>query len=215
MWIDLHTHQSNNKENVLEIVNLFPEDKTPKNGYYSVGIHPWYIENDWQNQFDLVVQKSQSNRCLAIGECGLDKLSNTPINIQKEVLIAHVQLADSLEKPIIIHCVRAYQELIEVKQKLQVKTPMIIHGFAKNKKLAKQLLQQGFYLSFGKMLMNHPNAQKAFIDCPNGCIFLETDDANIHIQDIYHQAEKLKKEELKNQLINNVNRVFRLNLQSV
>lgn len=215
MWIDLHTHQSNSKENVLAIVNQFPEDKPPQNRYFSIGIHPWYIENDWQNQFDLVIQKSQSTHCLAIGECGLDKLSNTPTNIQKEVLIAHIQLAESLKKPMIIHCVRAYQELVQIKQKLEVKTPMIIHGFSKNKKLAQQLLQQGFYLSFGKMLMNNTNTQEAFGDCPNNCMFLETDDANINIQDIYHQAENLKKEELKNQLIDNVNRVFRLNLQSV
>lgn len=215
MWIDLHTHQSNSKENVLAIVNQFPEDKPPQNKYFSIGIHPWYIENDWQNQFDLVIQKSQSTHCLAIGECGLDKLSNVQIEQQKEVLIAHIQLAESLKKPMIIHCVRAYQELVQIKQKLEVKTPMIIHGFSKNKKLAQQLLQQGFYLSFGKMLMNNTNTQEAFGDCPNNRMFLETDDANINIQDIYHQAENLKKEELKNQLIDNVNRVFRLNLQSV
>ena len=213
MWINIHTHHPIKEQNVLEIVNKFPEDIIAENEFFSIGIHPWHIHEDVQKQFDLVVEKAQSDKCLAIGECGLDKLSKISMDKQKEVFVQHIDLAQKFNKPLIIHCVRAYQELVAVCSDKKITVPMIIHGFAKNSILANQLYQNGFYLSFGKMLLHSPNLQEAFKNYPDDRLFFETDDAEIDIESVYQMGEKIKNKCLKNQLKDNLNRVFQLNLQ--
>jgi TatD DNase family protein len=47
--------------------------------------------------------------------------------------------------PVVIHCVAAFQEVIETKKRLHISVPMIIHGFSKNEQTAKQLLDNGFH----------------------------------------------------------------------
>ncbi|WP_277631928.1 TatD family hydrolase [Avrilella dinanensis] len=212
MWINIHTHRPEKERNIFEIVNKFPEDNISEEEYFSVGIHPWYINENWQKQLDLVREKIALKNCLAVGECGLDKLSKIPIEIQKEVFIHQLDIAQTLNKPLIIHCVRAYQELMEICSAKKINIPVVIHGFAKNTPLANQLLQKGFYLSFGKMLLHSPNLQETFVNCPENRLFFETDNAEIDIQSIYRMAKKLKGKCLKNQLKENVNRVFQLNL---
>lgn len=215
MWIDIHTHRVENQQNVFEILNKFPEDEILPNEYFSVGIHPQQITENWQYQMNLVQEKAMDDNCLAIGECGLDRLSQTPLDVQQKVFIQQLQLAETLQKPVIIHCVRAYQELMQIHQTEKPTVPLVIHGYPKGLTLAKQLVQKGFYLSFGKLLLHSPKLQEAFVNTPADKIFLETDGADTAIKKIYDQSAALKNTCLKNQLKNNVNRVFQLNLQPI
>ena len=58
--------------------------------------------------------------CLALGECGLDKKVQTPLDLQQEVFERQLTLAEKYKKPVIIHCVAAFQELIAIKKKLKL-----------------------------------------------------------------------------------------------
>ena len=150
-FFNLHTHQYTNQPNVLELVNQYPQEFDPAIPFYSIGIHPLFIdENRLEDDFKIVDDKLALPECLALGECGLDKRAETPFDIQVSVLERQLALAEKHQKSVVIHCVAAFQELIEIKKRLKISVPMIVHGFSKKVELAKQLIDNGFYVSFGK-----------------------------------------------------------------
>ena len=213
MFYNIHTHKSSNQKNVLEIVNQYPHefDETIQN--YSIGIHPWHIdENRVETDLKIIEEKLQLANCLALGECGLDKRIETPFEIQISVFEKQIKLAKKYNKPLILHCVSAYQEVIEIKKRLQIEVPMIIHGFSKNNKVAKSLLENGFYLSFGKYLLRNPELETVFKQVPNNQFFLETDTMEETLEEVYAVASKYKNiemENLKKIISDNFNQVFK------
>ena len=191
--INIHTHESSGNASVLEIVNQYPNSFNENVPYFSIGIHPWYInENSWQAELEIIEEKLQFENCLALGECGLDKRRETSIEFQIEVFEAQLLLAQKYNMPVIIHCVAAFQELIALKQKLKITIPLVIHGFSKSGELAEQLVKQGFYLSFGKYLIKNPELESVFSAIPNDRFFLETDTIEEGIEQVYNLAAKYK-----------------------
>jgi cytidyltransferase-like protein len=90
---------------------------------------------------------------------------------------------------------------------------LVVHGFSKNGQLAKDLVKHGFYLSFGKGLFN-PSMDSVFSKIPLDKIFLETDDADCSIEDIYKKAAQIKNtsiEQLSLQIMQNSKTVFKTN----
>ena len=213
-FINLHTHKFTNNPNVLEIVNQYPQEFEATILFYSIGIHPWYInESRVEEDLQIMEEKIPLQNCLALGECGLDKRIEIPIEIQKQVLEKQLRLAIKYKKPVILHCVSAYQEIIEIKKRLQVDVPMIIHGFSKNKQVAKSLLDNGFYLSFGKYLLRNLELESVFASVPNDKFFLETDTMEETLEEVYKLAAKYKNievSELQELVTNNFQSVFRI-----
>lgn len=212
-FINLHTHQYSNQDTVLEIVNQYPTEFDDSIPYFSIGIHPWKIDlNRVEADLKIIEDKLKSVNCLAVGECGLDKRIETSLEIQTQVFEKQLILAQKHNKPVILHCVAAFQQIIEIKNRLQITVPMIIHGFSKNLQIAKQLLNNGFYLSFGKYLIQNLDLETVFKNIPNDRFFLETDSSNYTIEEIYALASKYKNIEIKQlkAIINsNFNLIFR------
>jgi TatD DNase family protein len=107
--------------------------------------------------------------------------------------------------------VAAFDELIAIKKRMQITVPIIIHGFSKNQKVAKQLIDNGFYLSFGKYLLRNPELESVFKSIPNDKFFLETDTMEETLEEVYTLAAKYKNitiEELKGIVNSNFNFVF-------
>jgi len=153
----------------------------------------------------------QDKNCLAIGECGLDKRIEIPLPFQQMVFEKQLELAEQYQKPVIIHCVAAFNEVIAIKKKMNISVPMIIHGFSKNETIAQQLIDHGFYLSFGKYLIRNPELESVFKSIPNNRLFLETDTIEEGIEEIYHLAAKYKQlslNELQEIIESNFNTVF-------
>ncbi len=130
---------------------------------------------------------SINKNVLAIGECGLDKICDVDLDLQQEVFVQQIELANAIGKPIIIHCVRAYEEVLMLLKKEKASVPVIFHGFNKNKIIADKIIANGYYLSFGKALQK-PQTAAIISGVPADRIFLETDDADISIEEIYHLA---------------------------
>ena len=197
-YFNCHTHKFTNQSNVLELVNQYPKEFDASIAFYSIGIHPWYIEEN-RIDFDLTIieEKLQTENCLAIGECGLDKKIDIPLDLQISVFEKQLTLAEKFRKPIVIHCVAAFQEVVEIKKRLKITVPMIIHGFSKNKQVADQLIAAGFYLSFGKYLLKNPDLKTVFQNVPNERFFLETDTMEESIQMVYELASEYKSLNLK------------------
>ena len=216
MFINIHSHQQEIK-NEFVIQNLLKDfDQILEPGYYSVGLHPWYLESQkWQQQLVELKKISTAENILALGECGLDKVCKTDFKLQQEVFIAQILWANEINKPLIIHCVQAFSELGNLLKKYNNKTPVIFHGFNKNSRIAEKMLNDGHYLSFGKSILQLRN-KVIFEQVPLDHIFLETDETNISIQEIYKEAAAIKNislETLSLQIKKNVQLVFNINLQ--
>jgi len=211
-FFNLHTHKFTNQPDILELVNQYPQEFEAKIPFYSIGIHPWYIvEERLEADLEIIESKLKESNCLAIGECGLDKRIEIPFELQQQVFEKQLALAEKYQKPVVIHCVAAFQEVIEIKQKLNISIPMLIHGFSKNLQTAKQLIDNGFYISFGKYLLRNPELETVFQSIPNDRFFLETDTIEEGIRIVYALAAKYKNievEELKQIIETNYKSVF-------
>ena len=192
-FYNLHTHTATQQENSVELVNQYPQDFDAGIPVYSIGIHPWFIvEERLASDLDIVETKLQEPNCLAVGECGLDKRIAIPIEFQQLVFEKQLVLAQKYNKPVVLHCVACFEELIATKKKLNITVPMIVHGFSKSEQLAKQLISNGFYISFGKYLLLNPELESVFKSIPDDKIFLETDTVSENIAAVYELAAKYK-----------------------
>jgi len=212
MLYNLHTHSASGSPDVFEIVNRYPYEAIDV-PYFSTGIHPWHIDEDKiEEHLAIIEERLQQDNCLALGECGLDKRIEIPLNIQVKVFERQLLLAKQYQKPVILHLVAAFQELIQIKDILQPGVAMIVHGFSKNAQVAKQLLDNGFYLSFGKYLLRNPDLSEVFTSIPQDRFFLETDTIEEGIADVYAKAALARKmdiEDLKDIVSKNFKHIFK------
>ena len=147
----------------------------------SLGIHPWNITDHWRQQFKAIAEAAPLHNVVAIGECGLDRLKSPAcIELQKEIFRAHALLAEEREKPLIIHCVKAHDELIAMHKEILPKQAWIIHGFRGKPAQAGQLVKAGLYISLGEHF--NPETAKAI---PIDRLFIESDESPQPIARIY------------------------------
>ncbi|MGL2966169.1 TatD family hydrolase [Flavobacterium sp. XGLA_31] len=192
-YYNLHTHKYTGNPDVIELVNQYPWEFDATIPQYSIGIHPWYID-EVRLELDLkiIAEKLALPECLALGECGLDKRITVPMALQTRVFEEQIVLAQEFQKPLVLHLVAAYDELIAIKKRFQITVPIILHGFSKNEQVARQLLDNGFYLSFGKYLLRNPELKSAFLSVPDDRFFLETDTLEEALTEVYELAALYK-----------------------
>jgi TatD DNase family protein len=196
MYLDIHRH-SNTKVKTDKILrNLFHSEtgEIETTAYCSVGLHPWHVnEKTLANDLDLVQQAATKENVLAIGEAGIDKVIVTKLDIQRKAFLSQIEIAKEVNKPMIIHCVRAYDELLSFRKNSNHKKSWIIHWYNASKETGFDLVEKACYLSFGHMLFNESSkAFKTFLEIPLESIFLETDDADVTIEEVYKKAADLK-----------------------
>lgn len=211
-FYNIHTHNKTQKEGVFSIWNAYPNtvDTTIP---FSVGIHPWFLNKETLiKDLELVEQALSNPNCFALGECGLDKVISTPFDVQLTAFKKQIALSEKYQKPVIIHCVRAYQEIIEIKKEIQPKQTWIVHGFHKNKQVAESLLKNDIYLSFGAKIISNQKLQEVLISLPPEKIFLETDNDEVEIEEVYNKVASLKNKtaaELQEVIKQNFTNIFK------
>ena len=207
MQFNIHTHyQLIGKYEILDMRNL----NTAPEGWFSAAIHPWDALSI-PTLPEVLLSKANSPQCLAIGETGLDKVQGPSMEIQESCFLQHIELSESLELPLIIHCVRAWNELINLRKRTHPKTPWIIHGFNKPGVL-NELLREGFYLSIGPAVLQNEKLQSSIPHIPLDRLFLETDDTDHLISEIYEKVAALKRlslQQLEERIEQNFKNVFR------
>lgn len=185
-FFDFHHHDFNKKNGIY---NLKLNEIPPAN-YFSAGIHPQDISDRFEEDFLWLKTIVKLENCVAIGECGLDGLVEIDENLQHEIFQKQIELANEIRKPIIIHCVKRFSQLIHFKKKSKV--PMIVHGFNKRKTIGDEMLKNEFCLSFGKSALYNVNLQDFLKEIPIDQLFLETDSADFEIKDLYYKIAELK-----------------------
>ena len=186
---DIHTHRESQPCSIVQagkstLVEGFP---------VSLGIHPWELDYNWETDFEKIKREATQNPCvLAIGEAGFDRLKGPDIPLQKEAFFAQASLAARLEIPLILHCVKSHDLLLEYLKSAKNPPSIIWHGWNQKPELATQLLPFPLFFSFGKHIL-HPgsNASKWLATCPLDRVFFETDDSGLEIGLIYQRASLL------------------------
>ena len=212
MKVNLHTHQKSKGQNIVDIVNQYPRDFDVSTSLFSIGIHPWYIEEEHiKGDLQIIEDCLQLDNALAVGECGLDKRIDVPWELQCAVFEQQLQIAEQFQKPVLIHCVGAYAEVLQLTKKHKLTVPILFHGFSKNTQVAQMLLKEGCYLSFGKYLLSNPKLSEVLRQMPLEYVFLETDSSSFTIDEVYEKAGEvlgLSGSELELRIIQNAQCVF-------
>lgn len=199
-YIDIHTHSRTPDKEILSILNRSFDEEVVSS--CSIGIHP-YLSTKAQTNPDFINQsikmlkdKASMDEVIAIGEAGIDALKGAGMDIQEMIFRRQIEIAESVKKPLIMHCVKSIDEIIRLKKELKPKQPWIMHGFRKNGQTAKQLISQGIELSFGQRY----NAQALRLAYSTSRIWLETDEDYTDIMKHYQniaQALDISVDELK------------------
>lgn len=170
--LDFHTHRTDAPD---ALISVDPRRFAPQPGlWYSVGYHPWDdVDKLTEDDFALLERCASHPQVLAIGETGIDRLRGASLDIQTAVFVRHLQLAADLGKPVVVHCVKAAQEILTARHKAGLTpVPMAIHGMRANANIASNLLDAGCYLSFGPRF--NPDTLRI---TPLDRLLIETDDA--------------------------------------
>ncbi len=188
MLIDIHKHKKSNSGNLEFIVEMF-----------SVGIHPWDLNSLEDLEHFKIKFNQKKNQLpqnfLAVGECGLDRRRVGIVNIafQLEVLKWHLLWALEIQRPIIIHCVRAESDILQLLKELNYQGIILFHDFAGNEQILKNLLKFKSYFSYGPgLLKDSCQKQLSLKSTPLDRLFFETDDqADISIEQIYQKGSSI------------------------
>ena len=200
-FFDFHHHDAGKN---LGIYNLKFNEIPPEN-CFSAGIHPDAVADDFEEKLNWLREISAHKNCVIIGECGLDGLIDVDEKLQQKAFLAQIEIANSLQKPLIIHCVKRFSQLLQFRK--IAKVPMIVHGFNKRKTIGDDLLKNGFCLSFGKSVLYNVNLQDFLKDFPSEKLFLETDSSDFETKELYQKVADLKKislEDLKQKIKENL-----------
>ncbi len=210
--IDFHTHNTYTEGDVVFIRSLLLRQVGKESVdyyFYTVGCHPWYVE-EYQTYKTLLVNHCSKPNCLAIGEIGLDR-TRGDFALEQEVFRDQLDLAKKLKKSVVIHCVRACDRLLYFRKFYPSQT-WIVHGFNGSLEQAMQLIGKGIFLSIGaSILRGQSRVYKALSKIPLDYVFFETDESDFHIKDIYFAAANLlnmRVEKLQNIVTENFKKIF-------
>lgn len=214
-YIDIHTHRRTNDPYVIDAYAVGRDESLPA-GPYSAGIHPWDVQRitpDNTSRYRQDLLDALTPRCIAVGEIGLDYAvtDNSALRTAQQYWFEQqMELAAGRSLPVIIHCVRAYNDLIPILRNYPHVTP-VMHGFTGSPELAERLLQVGGYLSFGQRTAASPKTRQTLATVPGHRVFFETDESPLPIAETYTMAAAITGktvEEWKETVYNNYRRLF-------
>jgi TatD DNase family protein len=215
-FIDIHTHPNHIESETIIVQNIFPGDGfaafTGRN-FYSVGLHPWHLKTPDENNemLHMVEDALEFDHVCFVGECGLDKKVDIDFKEQLRVFKAQVYIAEEFKRPLVIHCVKAYNEIFEIHQKQHPEMPWIMHGYRGNSQITEQLGKCGIFFSFGISLFDdNSKSIDSLRYLPMEKIFFETDEFEGEVESIYEKAAIIKNVSLdivKIEVWNNFHRI--------
>ncbi len=173
-YLNFHAHRpaADDDEHVLQ------------DGKDTWGIHPWTVS---RTSFPCPLNAEQRAALLAIGECGLDSVCDTPLDLQSEAFRYCIELSEELGKPLFLHCVRQMGPCIQLRRQMGATQPWVWHGFRGSAARLGQLLDMGFYFSFG-----FQHREEALLNCPAHRLLLETDTDPRPIRLLYQHTAQLR-----------------------
>ena len=202
LFPDAHTHFLTG--NSYAILNA----NSSIDSFHSRGIHPLFVNKN------IPLEKLESDlqhpKCIAVGEIGLDKVCSSDFNLQRKLFIQQIELSEKYNLPVIVHCVRASNELFELKKEIKPTQYWIWHGFKKIN-ILQQTIENGIIPSFGEAILKSENLRNELVNLESNQFLLETDTSTFSIETIYKTVAEIRnqsKESLQKEQISNFERIF-------
>ena len=173
MLIDIHTHRPTSAVTLT-----------------TVGLHPW------QAATGVIPSEAEILSADAVGEIGLDKACEVDFEQQRAVFEAQLRLAEQHKKPVVVHCVRAFEEVISALEKFTLKA-VIFHGFIGSQEQAARAVKKGYFLSFGARTERSKKTIESLRATPLDRLFIETDEADTPIAEMYALVARLRNTEVE------------------
>lgn len=208
MILDIHSHSlSPNPDAVIDLSALVAEcdgdfsipDPYSANQRFSVGIHPWTLTEEIpEGLFDKIERVASLPQVALVGETGVDIPKGGPLFRQMIVFKRMIELSEKIEKPLLIHCVKAQDIIIGLHKELKPAQPWIIHGFRSKLSVAEMFIREGIALSFGQFF--NPITVHSV---PHELIFAETDESPLPISEIIHSLSDARGTDLSHIIAEN------------
>lgn len=173
MLIDIHTHRPSSAVTLT-----------------TVGLHPW------QAATGVIPSEAEILMADAVGEIGLDKACEVDFEQQRAVFEAQLRLAEQHKKPVVVHCVRAFEEVMNALEQFTLKA-VIFHGFIGSQEQAARAVKKGYFLSFGARTERSKKTIEALRATPLDRLFIETDEADTPIAEMYALVARLRNTEVE------------------
>lgn len=186
-FIDIHTHRLLPPSIDTFAIQSFisGEDRINTSLPFSVGVHPWHLpeETAVTSATNSIAALADTPNCIAIGECGLDKLYPA-YERQRELFRFQVGLAAQFKLPIVIHMVGSADDILAEFKYCKEAQTRIIHGFRGGAQQAEQFIKKGFSISIGEHFDPHALQIAHELDA----LLLETDDSHLSIHEVYNNV---------------------------
>lgn len=205
--LNIHTHRPNQANAIFNL-----ETATQQTKYcYSLGLHPWYLDANWESLLQEMKTKSDDPNLFAIGECGFDLLKGPKEAIQIAAFEAQLHWAKELGIPIIMHQVKGLHVLQQSLKHFNDPPAIVWHGFMGKSSTFQSLMNFPIYFSFGAAICkDHKQTIASLKVLPLERIFFETDDSELTIEQVFSKASlilRLPVEKLARQVIENWNQI--------
>ncbi len=206
---DVHTHRAGRPDALLSVSpgealhgHMTPGDISQSLGEailgcpmpYSISLYPWHVTGQSLQEFRRAVDICRDDpRFMAIGECGLDNRCGTAPALQREAFALSLQAAARLGKPVVVHCVGMWEEMLRTVSDEFCLLPasdrpqVLVHGFRKGPQLALRLVAAGCCISLGEKF--NPETARAI---PASRLFFETDESEADIWEIRKKILSLR-----------------------
>lgn len=159
-----------------------------------LGVHPWFAETvipGWAERLLSLLQQTSSG----IGETGLDSCCHVNFDRQQQVFLIQLQIASELQRPLVIHCVKAWGRLLEILERFIGPRPTImIHSFSGSGETLRRLIAIDCFISFSPKLATNNRLHPLFMATPLTHLLLETDTAWCPVQIIAPDRHDLPSE---------------------
>ncbi|EEX93167.1 hypothetical protein VIOR3934_02253 [Vibrio orientalis CIP 102891 = ATCC 33934] len=147
--------------------------------YFALGIHPYFLHQQSIDELPTLKEllNQRGNQCVAVGECGLDAMVEVDMVLQEKVFIEQVALATYYQLPLILHCRKTHNRMVQILKQERFQYGGILHGFSGSYQQAMQFIELGFYIGVGGVI-TYPRANKtrqAIVSLPIEKLVLETD----------------------------------------
>ena len=172
MRINIHTH------------NPSPDEIT----LTAIGFHPYDAESVTDQMLTELEAKVATAE--AIGEIGLDYVCNADRQIQTSLFITQLEIAQRHSKGVVIHCVKSFEVIMKILEEYCLRF-VIFHGFIGSTEQALRATNRGYYLSFGERTFRSPKTMEAMKAIPTEQLFVENDNSDIPISEIYSKAAEI------------------------
>lgn len=145
--------------------------------YAAVGVHPYDAETVTDELIEKLRAMAQNKKVVAIGESGLDyHYEDADKQVQKNAFIKHIELANELDMPVIVHNRDSHQDMMDILREHKPKNA-IIHCYSGSAEMAKEIVKMGYYISFSGTVTfkNARKVQEAVAEVPLDKLLAETD----------------------------------------